>query len=160
MHQPISEIYHVRLSNGEDLISEVIWAETKPGTESHITLVNPMKIICIPSKKPGFVTLSLMQWIFKKITEDQEFNIFSRDILTMSKPNPSLKEYYVETVDYFNGKDQQSALQYLDDLDKEIQAVQASDKMVEDEEFIDSDLEKLVSEFLLGLSSNNKGTLH
>ena len=160
MHQPVSEIYHIRLNTGEDLISEVLWPETKPGTESHITLLNPMKILCMPSNKQGFVTLSLMQWIFKKITDEQEFNIFSRDILTMSKPNSSLKEYYTETVDYFNEKDHRSTMQYDDDLDKEIQAVENSDKMIEDEEVIDSDLEKLVSDFLLGLTSNNKGTLH
>lgn len=160
MHQPVSEIYHIRLNTGEDLISEVIWAETKPGTESHVTLINPMKILCMPSNKPGYVTLSLMQWIFKKITEDQEFNIFSRDILTMSKPNPNLKEYYAETVDYFNRKEHQTVMDYLEELDKEIQAVQTSDDMVENSDLADSDIDKLVSEFLTSLTSNNKGTLH
>lgn len=160
MHQPVNDIYHIRLNTGEDLISEVIWPETKPGNESHVVLVNPMKIICIPSKKPGFVTLSLMQWIFTKITEDQEFNIFSRDILTMSKPNPNLKEYYYETVDFFNRKTSQSVLDYLDELEKEIQAVEESDRIVDEAEAMDSDVEKLITDFLKGISSNNKGTLH
>jgi hypothetical protein len=159
MHQPVTEIYHIRLNTGEDLISEVVWPETKPGNEGHVVLVNPMKIICIPSNKPGFVSLSLMQWIFSKITQEQEFNIFSRDILTMSRPNVNLREYYVETVDYFNKKVSNNIAEYLDDLEKEIQAVETSDKLV-DNELVDSDLEKLITDFLSTLSSNNKGTLH
>lgn len=159
MHQPVSEIYHLRLNTGEDLISEVVWPETKPGNEAHVILLNPMKIICIPSNKPGFVTLSLMQWVFTKISEDQEFNIFNRDILTMSNPNPNLKEYYKETVDYFNKRSLQSVVDYLDNLEKEISAVEESDKVIEDGD-ISPDLEDIISEFLNSLSSNNKGTLH
>lgn len=159
MHQPVSEIYHVRLNTGEDLISEVVWPETKPGNEAHIVLVNPMKIICVPSNKPGFVTLSLMQWVFTKISSDQEFNIFSRDILTMSKPNPNLKEYYKETLDYFDRRNTKISDTFFDDLEKEIQAVEDSDKAVDEGE-ITPELEDLITEFLNSFSSNNKGTLH
>lgn len=159
MHQPVSEIYHVRLNTGEDLISEVVWPETKPGNEAHIVLVNPMKIICVPSNKPGFVTLSLMQWVFTKISSDQEFNIFSRDILTMSKPNPNLKEYYKETLDYFDRRNAKISDTFFDDLEKEIQAVEDSDKAVDEGE-ITPELEDLITEFLNSFSSNNKGTLH
>jgi hypothetical protein len=42
-----------------------------------------------------------MQWVFTKISAVQEFNIYSRDILTMSKPNANLVEYYKETIEYF-----------------------------------------------------------
>lgn len=154
------KIYHIRLNTGEDLISQVVWPETKPGNEGHIILVNPMKILCIPSSKPGFVTLSLMQWIFAKITEDQEFNIFNRDILTMSKPNPNLKEYYNETVEYFNRRNTNSNIElYLDDLEKEIQAIEDSDKAVDEGE-VNPELEKLISDLLTSFSSNNRGTLH
>jgi len=159
MHQPVSEIYHIRLNTGEDLISEVVWPETKPGNEAHVVLMNPMKIICVPSSKPGFVTLSLMQWIFTKISEEQEFNIFNRDILTMSNPNPNLKEYYRETVDYFNRRSMQSVSDYINDLEREITAVEASDNGVEDGE-LSPEIEDIVTEFLNSLSSNNKGTLH
>lgn len=154
----MNDIYHVRLNTGEDLIAEIEWPETKPGNESHVILINPMKIIAVPSTKAGFVQLSLMQWIFAKITSDQQFNIFSRDILTMSNPNDALKEYYRETVIYFNRKSN-SIEDYLDNLEKEIEAVEESDKMVEEGE-ITPELEDLISEFLNSYSSNNKGTLH
>lgn len=168
MHQPVSEIYHIRLNSGEDLISEVQWPETKPGHEDHIVLHNPMKIICVPSGKPGYVSLSLMQWIFTKISSDQQFNIFSRDILTMSRPNPNLKEYYKETVDYFNKRIPQNTTyedDYTDDelfnqLEKEINAVSKSDRIVEEESEDMDSLRDIVNEFLNSLSANNKGTLH
>lgn len=155
----MSDIFHIRLNTGEDLISEIKWPETKPGHEAHIILVSPMKIIAVPSTKAGFVQLSLMQWIFAKITTDKEFNVFGRDILTMSKPTDSLKEYYKETVHYFNKHNSNSIEDYLDNLEKEIQAVEDSDKMVEEGE-ITPELEDLIEDFLKSFSSNNKGTLH
>lgn len=160
MHQPVSEIYHIRLNTGEDLISQVVWPETKKGHEPHVILHHPMKIVCLPSNKPGFVSLSLMQWIFSKITPEQEFNIFSRDILTMSRPTKNLIEYYKETIDYFNIKSNKNDVNdYLNELEKEIRAVEESDRAVEDIN-INDELENLLSEFLSSLSSNNKGTLH
>jgi hypothetical protein len=162
------EIYHIRLNTGEDLISEVSWPETKEGHEARILLHHPMKIICVPSNKPGFVTLSLMQWIFAKISSDQEFNIYSRDILTMSKPADSLREYYKETVDYFaikNGpetiyEEDTTAEDFLSNLEKEISAIEKSDMAVkEDNEDMDQ-LRDVIGEFLKSLTSNNRGTLH
>lgn len=153
-----NDIYHVRLNTGEDLISEVFFPESN--NDPYMMLVNPMKIICLPSKKQGFVTLSLMQWIFTKITEEQEFPIHNKDILTMSRPNPNLKEYYTETVDFFNKKTEDSMLDYLEELEKEIEAVETSDKIVDEGGDISPELEKIISEYLSNLSSNNKGTLH
>ena len=161
MHQPVSDIYHLRLNTGEDLISEVIFGENEPGKENHIMLLNPMKIICMPTKKKGFISLSLMQWVFSKITSEQKFNVFSRDVLTMSHPNENLKDYYLETVVYFNkknGTDLEDS-DYLERLEKELQAVEESDKMVDDD-LISEDLQDIISDFINSLSSNNKGTLH
>jgi hypothetical protein len=161
MHQPVSDIYHLRLNTGEDLISEVIFGENEPGKENHIMLLNPMKIICMPTTKKGFISLSLMQWVFSKITSEQKFNVFSRDVLTMSHPNENLKDYYLETVVYFNkknGTDLEDS-DYLERLEKELQAVEESDKMVDDD-LISEDLQDIISDFINSLSSNNKGTLH
>lgn len=161
MHQPISDIYHLRLNTGEDLISEVIFGENEPGKEDHVLLLNPMKIICMPTSKKGFISLSLMQWVFSKITSDQRFNVFNRDILTMSHPNENLKDYYLETVVYFNKKNGTDLedTDYLENLEKELQAVEESDKMVDDD-LISEDLQDIISDFINSLSSNNKGTLH
>jgi hypothetical protein len=162
------EIYHLRLNTGEDIISEVLWPETKEGHEPHVVLKHPMKIVCIPSGKPGYVSLSLMQWVFTKITSDQEFNVFSRDILTMSKPNESLRGYYIETVDYFSEKFKTDSIyekdttseEFFDELEREIDAVVKSDKEVEKSNEDMDNLRDVIGEFLRSLSSNNRGTLH
>jgi hypothetical protein len=105
-----------------------------------------------------------MQWVFSKITSEQKFNVFSRDVLTMSHPNENLKDYYLETVVYFNKKNNiiDTDLEdsdYLERLEKELQAVEESDKMVDDD-LISEDLQDIISDFINSLSSNNKGTLH
>jgi len=161
MDQPVIDILHIRLNTGEDLIAEVHFPEIKKGHEHHIILYSPMKIICLPSGKPGFISLSLMQWIFTKITSEQKFNIFSRDILTMSKPNISLVEYYKETVDYFDSKNSKSVVyEDLEELENEINAVNKSDKMVIEDNEDNDVLKDAISELLKSYSSNNKGTLH
>jgi hypothetical protein len=164
----MSEIYHVRLNTGEDIISEISWPTVKEGSEAHVVLKNPMKILCIPSGKPGYVSLSLMQWVFTKISSDQEFNIYSRDILTMSRPNETLKEYYIDTVEHFSRKFKTDSIyeedttseDFFEELEKEIDAVVKSDKVVEESNEDMDNLRDVVSEFLRSLSSNNKGTLH
>lgn len=162
----MNDIYHVRLNTGEDLITELSWPETKPGHETHVILHNPMKIIAIRSSKAGFVQLSLMQWIFSKITSDQQFNVYSRDILTMSKPNSTLVDYYKETVEYFDKKNitkyevDSTVEDYLNELENELDAMEESDKIIDEGQSIGEDIEKMVSDFLSSLSSNNKGTLH
>jgi|688.fasta_scaffold09819_18 hypothetical protein len=162
------EVYHIRLNSGEDLISEVAWPKPKEGHETHIVLKNPMKIVCIPSSKPGFVSLSLMQWVFAKISSEQEFNIYSRDILTMSKPNESLKDYYFDTVKHFSSQFKSNSIyeedttteEFLEELEREIDAVVKSDKVVEESNEDMDNLRDVVNEFLRSLSSNNRGTLH
>jgi hypothetical protein len=78
----------------------------------------------------------------------------------MSSPTETLREYYAETVIYFNDNRTRNPVEeYLDNLEKEIQAVEDSDKIVEEGE-LTPELEDLISEFLSSYSSNNKGTLH
>ena len=101
-----------------------------------------------------------MQWIFTKITEVQEFPIHNKDVLTISVPNSNLKEYYAETVDFFGNKTKDDVLDYLEELEREIEAVETSDKIVDEGSDMSPELEKIISEYLSNLSSNNKGTLH
>jgi hypothetical protein len=48
-----------------------------------------------------FMSISLMQWVFTKISNKQEFKIEERDVLFAVEPTDSLVEYYYETVDHF-----------------------------------------------------------
>lgn len=90
----------VRLSTGEDLISEV--TEYKDDETSYYILINPLKVVYSMGTKSGILSVGLMQWVFSRICEDQEFNVFPEDVVTMGKPTEGLIDYYFGCVDHFN----------------------------------------------------------
>lgn len=90
----------VRLSTGEDLITEV--AEYKDNETSYYVLINPLKVVYTMGTKAGILSIGLMQWVFGRICEEQEFNIFPEDVVTMGKPTEGLIDYYFGCVDHFN----------------------------------------------------------
>ena len=95
---PVSEVKFMRLENGEDIISEIVIYDDV------ILLLHPLKLLYTTSDKPGYLAISLMQWVFTKITEDQTFEMPKSAVLLYSEPTDSLKEYYWKTVNYFVSK--------------------------------------------------------
>lgn len=87
------ETLFIRLVTGEDLIADVIW------NDDHVLFINPMKIIYVLGDTPGSLKLSLIQWVFPRITNDQEFLINGDDILTCAELSIELLEYYFDTLD-------------------------------------------------------------
>ena len=90
----------VRLSTGEDLISQIVEVR-KEEEDSYYILINPLKIVYITGTKPGILSISLMHWVFHRVCSEQEFTIYPSDVITMSKPNDSLLEYYQESLEHF-----------------------------------------------------------
>lgn len=103
MHQPVESNYDirfVRLSSGEDLISEVV--EMKKDDDIYYVLRNPLKILYLSSAKTASsLSISLMQWVFHRICEDQDFMIYPTDVVTMGNPTSSMLEYYLNSVEHF-----------------------------------------------------------
>jgi hypothetical protein len=95
---PASEVKFMRLENGEDIISEIVIYEDT------ILLLHPLKLLYTTSAKPGYLSISLMQWVFTKITEDQTFEMPKSAVLLYSEPTDALKDYYWKTVNYFISK--------------------------------------------------------
>lgn len=83
----------VRLVTGEDLITDIIWTE-----DNNAIFVNPMKIVYLIGDDPGVLKLTLVQWVFSRISESQEFMVNGDDILTMAPISKELMKYYNETV--------------------------------------------------------------
>lgn len=83
----------VRLVTGEDLITDIIWTE-----DNNFIFVNPMKIVYLIGDDPGVLKLTLVQWVFSRISESQEFMVNGDDILTMAPISKELMKYYNETV--------------------------------------------------------------
>lgn len=151
MDNTISDIMFFRLNTGEDIVAKVVFSD-----KEDVILYYPLKVVYLP-KGNGMLSISFMQWVFQKITMDQEFIINMRDVLTMSVPSDSLVEHYSDTVDYFNTTDTVK----LNKMTKKTE----QDLMDEMFEGIEDELEsgetvEEVVEFLKSISSNNKGTLH
>lgn len=90
-----NSVYFLRLNTGEDIISEI------EETETSYVLLNPCKVVYLTSAKPGYLSISLMQWVFSRICEDQNFEISKRDVMFKSFPNINFVEHYHESVEHF-----------------------------------------------------------
>jgi hypothetical protein len=93
-------IKFIRLSTGEDLISQIIEIR-KEEEDSYYILINPLKIVYITGNKAGMLSISLMQWVFHRVCSEQEFTIYPSDVITIGKPTDSLTEYYQESLEHF-----------------------------------------------------------
>jgi len=92
-------VQFVRLNTGEDLVAEV--TQVQSDDNAHYILHNPMKIVYQIGGSKASLSISLMQWVFSRICENQDFIIYPQDILTMNKTTEGMEDYYWESVDHF-----------------------------------------------------------
>lgn len=120
----------IRLNTGEDLIAEIL--EVKDDEKSYYVFVNPLKVVyTMSTTNSGILSVGLMQWVLNRICEEQQFNIYPEDVLTMATPTDDLIEYYFGCVDHFMINKKQ-----LDDQTE-----------FEDEALDDDDTESLYGEY-------------
>lgn len=96
-----NSVQFVRLSTGEDLVSEV--TEIKSDDTTYYILHNPMKIVYQINGTKGSMVLSLMQWVFFRICENQDFVVYPNDILTMNRTADEMENFYWQSVEQFQG---------------------------------------------------------
>jgi hypothetical protein len=104
-----NSVQFVRLITGEDLVSEV--TEVTTDDFNYYLLRNPMKIVYMTGRKPDMMSLSLIQWVFWKICDDQEFNLSPKDVLMIANTSSSMEEYYWSSLEHIN--------EYREEIDKE-----------------------------------------
>lgn len=90
----------VRLTTGEDLVSQILEVN-KDEPSAYYLLINPLKIVYLTGNKPGVLSISLMQWVFHRVCDVQEFTIYPNDVITMANPSESLVEYYWDSIEHF-----------------------------------------------------------
>ena len=149
----MKSVMFFRLSNGEDIVASVVFQDD----EDMMILQEPLKVVYLPKGK-GLLSISFMQWVFSKITQNQEFLVSMKDVITMSVPSNSLIEHYRETVEYFQKHD----LVHLNKIGKRTDE-EVMDEMFEEmeDELNEGESAEEVIQFLNSiLSSNSKGTLH
>jgi hypothetical protein len=104
MHQPISsstKLRVVRLNTGEDLVTELAYIEDK-GTGNYYIFFNPLKIVYTLGERAGYLSVSLMQWMFPRIVDKQEFVIYPSDVLTIASPSTNMMTYYYASLERLN----------------------------------------------------------
>lgn len=106
MHQPIDEdpnqgptIKFIRMNTGEDIIAEIV--KYSEDNEDLYVLVNPLKVLYTISETHG-VSIALMQWVFPRICDKQEFPVYSNDIITMCSPSKQMTTYYWNVLNKFS----------------------------------------------------------
>jgi hypothetical protein len=130
----------IRLTTGEDIISEVTIFSSDD--ENYYTLINPMKVLYLNNPK-GSVSISLLQWVFYKICEEQTFTLYSNEVITVGKPSESLIEYYYSAVDNYNELSNQNKINKEDFLDENLSEEEGMDMIREILENATKDKRKL-----------------
>jgi len=102
------DIQFLRLKNGEDIITEV---QENAGS---LVLINPCKILYLKGKKSGFLSISLMQWVFSRISADQVFEIDKTEVLFKTLPDDGMIVHYFNSVEHFLEKESSSNIEYDD----------------------------------------------
>jgi hypothetical protein len=98
------QVRFFRLNNGEDIIAFSYRVPKDDVDDEHYVMDDPMKIVYMTTSKGSrpFMSISLMQWVFSRISDKQEFRIEAKDVLFSAEPAVSLVDYYYETVEHFN----------------------------------------------------------
>ena len=112
-----------------------------------------MKVVYLTGARPGILTISLMQWVFGRICDKQEFNISPKDVIFVNPASYSMEDYYWGTVDYFNKMKEQLESQV--DLDKNAHD-NLEDSVVDD----DSNQNDTINMLMEMLKGSTKRTLH
>jgi hypothetical protein len=112
----------IRLNNGEDLISFAYHVPKDDFEDGHYILNDPLKVVYITNTTTRpMMSISLMQWIFSRISDKQEFKISEKEILTTAEPSSSLIDFYYKTTEHFNKikEEQKREIQFSNDEDME-----------------------------------------
>jgi len=95
-----SDIRFIRLVTGEDIVTEVTDV-----ANGKLMMNNPLKVVYTPSLQTGFLSISLMQWIFTRISKNQTFDMDLHNVLVMTDADQQLKEHYEESLITFSKHD-------------------------------------------------------
>lgn len=99
-----------RLVTGEDIVSEY---EVQ---DEFYRLINPCKVVYLSSVKPGFLSISLMQWVFSKLCEEQIFDLPKNQVLIKSSVSENMIDHYFSSVEHFNKAELKKKMEFDDPI--------------------------------------------
>lgn len=152
----------LRLVTGEDIIADAFFMNEAGNSRYYLS--DPLKIIYLPAtNKDTHISLSLMQWMFTRISDNQTFEVKEHNVLFTTDPSDSLVKYYYQTVEYFyeiREKQEEKIKMERSKLQDELYEDLAMSEDDDLEGLLDSDEVKDLQDFLEKLSKKDKGTLH
>lgn len=155
MHQDVeNNVKFFRLTSGEDIISEVI--ETQINEKTSYKLVNPMKIVYMIGR-PGYMYISMMEWIFTRVCENQDFELNINEVLITGVPTESIINHYYEYIDHFESSKED--LNKRVKLDAPIESHEHMEMLENQQEERDVPLEEL-QELIKNAMESKKRTIH
>ena len=141
-------IQFLRLTNGEDIVAEIVDV-----AYGKVTISNPLKIVYSTSMRPGYLTMSLMQWVFLRLSKNQTFTMDESNILIQSEPEETLLEHYHSSVATLtkSGKENFEFANYTDDSEVGLDDEDGSLEQLEGLELLKELMDKM---------KKDKGSLH
>lgn len=89
----------LRLNTGEDIIAYTLHVKKDDFEDEHYLVDMPLKIIYSTNENRNMLlSISLMQWVFAKISDSEEFKLSAKDVLICSNASSHMVEFYYETV--------------------------------------------------------------
>lgn len=138
-----TSVKFLRLVTGEDVIADTTIVQMNDDVQ--YTLNNPMKVMYVTTDKSGTLSVSLVQWVFWRICDKQDFTLQAKDILLVQDASSSMEDYYW------------SSLEYMESYKEKILAkANEEEDTVYEEQTNDDDLLKSVIEML----RDTKRTVH
>lgn len=89
----------LRLNTGEDIIAYTLHVKKDDLEDEHYIIDMPLKVIYSTNENRNMLlSISLMQWVFSRMTDTEEFKLSSKDVLLCSNASSHMTDFYYETV--------------------------------------------------------------
>lgn len=104
--QPLAKF--IRLTNGDDLIADVVETEDEDGIL--YTIFNPLRVVYIDSEREGYTAIAFSHWVFSGLCDQQEFVIHAEDVMIMADVSEKMNRYYWEYLERDNDNKEKSRM--------------------------------------------------
>lgn len=144
MEQPVETVIKfLRLNSGEDIICEI-----QKVSDETFQIHNPLKVVYALNENTGMVSVSLIQWVFPKISEVEQFELDKHNIVISSLASIDMTQYYYKSLD---------KIKKTSNVSKQYRNLSRDDDYEEDEfEDIDDEALDYVKEMMEEVIKKNK----
>ncbi len=104
--QPLAKF--IRLTNGDDLIADVVETEDEDGIL--YTIFNPLRVVYIDSEREGYTAIAFSHWVFSGLCEQQEFVIHAEDVMLIADLSEKMNKHYWDYLERDNDNKEKSRM--------------------------------------------------